>query len=182
MKKRSKILLIFGGIIVLGIILSIPVHKWARGHVNYMTATQDHPLNCSACHLYVQNSRFITSLISKEYISPFNLAVSRDGKRLFVVAQEANSLLVIDAENKRVLKKIKVGQHPHSVVLDQKENRAYVSNQWSDNISVIDLASSKVTGAFKTGNGPAGLSITGDGRFLYAVNSFSSDISVIDLK
>jgi YVTN family beta-propeller protein len=182
MKKRSKVFLIIGGIMVLGIILSVPVHKWARGHVNYMTATQDHSLNCIACHLYVQNSKFLTRLITREFISPFNLAVSGDGKRLYVVAQEANSLLVVDTEKKRVLEKIKVGQHPHSVVLNTEENRAYVSNQWSDNVSVIDLASSKVTGTYKTGNGPAGLSITGDGRFLYAVNSFSSDISVIDLQ
>ena len=182
MNKRSKVFTIFGGIIVLVIILSIPVHKWARGHVNYMTAAQDHPLNCISCHLYVQNNRFVTRLINKKYVSPFNLVVSRDGKRLYVVAQEANSMLVVDAENKTVLKRIKVGEHPHSVVFDEKENLAYVSNQWSDNVSVIDLASSKVTGTYKTGNGPAGLSITGDGRFLYTVNSFSSDISVIDLK
>jgi YVTN family beta-propeller protein len=182
MKKRNKIYLIFGGVIILGIILSFPVHKWARGHVNYMTAAQDHPLNCISCHLYVQNNRFVASLINKEYVSPFNLTVSKDGKRLYVVAQEANALLIVDAEKKSVLKKIRVGLHPHSVVLNKKEDKAFVSNQWSDNVSVIDLSLLKATGTFKTGNGPAGLSITSDDRFLYAVNSFSSDISVIDLQ
>lgn len=182
MKKRSKIFLIFGGVIILGIILSFPVHKWARGHVNYMTAAQDHPLNCLSCHLYIQNNRFVTNLINREYLSPYNLAISRDGKRLYIVAQEANSLLVVDTEKKSVSKKIAVGLHPHSVVLDKNENKAYVSNQWADNVSVVDLSSSKVTDTLKTGNGPAGLSVAGDGLLLYVVNSFSSDISVIDLK
>jgi YVTN family beta-propeller protein len=182
MKKHSKVFLIFGGVIVFAIILSFPVHKLARGHVNYMTAAQDHSLNCISCHLYVKNNPFVAKMINREYLSPFNLAVSRDGKRLFVVAQDANSLLVVDAEKKTVLKKIAVGQHPHSVVLDKLEDKVYVSNQWSDNVSVIDLASLKVSGTFKTGNGPAGLSITSDGRFLYAVNSFSSDITIIDLQ
>lgn len=182
MKKRIKVFLIFGGIIVFAIILSFPVHKLARGHVNYMTATQDHPLTCFSCHLYIQDNRFVTSLITGKYLSPINLTVSRDGKLLYVVTQDANSLLVVDAVKKTVLKKIAVGKHPHSVVLDKMENKAYVSNQWSDNISVVDLDSSKVTGTLLTGNGPAGLSITGDGRYLYAVNSFSSDISVIDLQ
>jgi YVTN family beta-propeller protein len=182
MKKRRKVFLIFGGIIFLGIVLSFPVHKWARGHVNYMTAAQDHPLNCMACHLYVTNSPVTAALIHKEYLSPFNLAVSKDGKRLYVVAQEAGSLLVVDAVNKKVIKKIRVGRQPHSVALDKKEGKAYVSNQWSDNVSVIDLDSLKVTGKLKTANGPAGLSITHDGRFLFVVNSFSSDISVIDLE
>jgi YVTN family beta-propeller protein len=182
MKKRSKVFPIFGGVLVFAIILSFPVHKLARAHVNYETATKDHPLACYSCHLYIQDSRFVTSLINRDYLSPFNLAVSQDGKRLYVVAQDANSLLVVDTEKKTVLKKIDVGQHPHSVILDKKEGKAYVSNEWSDNVSVIDLASSKVTGTFKTGNGPAGLSVTNDGRFLYAVNSFSSDVSVIDLQ
>ncbi len=139
-------------------------------------------MNCTSCHLYVQNNRLFTSLITREYLSPFNLVVSRDGKRLYVVAQEANSLLVVDPEKKKVLKKIAVGQHPHSILLDRKEEKAYVSNQWSDEVSVIDVAALKVTGTFKTGNGPAGLSLTRDGRFLFAVNSFSSDISVIDVE
>jgi YVTN family beta-propeller protein len=182
MKKRSNAFLIFGGVIVFAIILSFPVHKLARAHVNYMTAAQDHPLACFSCHLYIQDNRFVTSLINREYLSPLNLAVSRDGKRLYVVAQDANSLLVVDAEKKTVLKKIAVGQHPHSVVLDNREDKAYVSNEWSDNVSVIDLASAEITGTLKTGNGPAGLSITNDGRFLYVVNSFSSDISVINLQ
>ncbi len=182
MKKRVKILVIFSGAILFAFILSFPLHKWARGHVNYMTATQDHPLNCISCHLYVQNNRVTARLITREYVSPFNLEVSPDGKRLYVVAQDADMLLVVDAEKKVILRKIGVGRHPHSIVLGKKEEIAYVSNQWSDNVSVIDLASSKVTGTLKTGNGPAGLSLSADGRFLFAVNSFSSDISILDLQ
>ena len=58
---------------------------------------------------------------------------------LYVVAQEADELLVVDAVNNKVLNKIKVGKYPHSVVVDADNKKAYVSNQWADNVSVVDL-------------------------------------------
>ena len=166
---------------VLGLIIYFTGGKWARTHVNYITATGDHPLNCLSCHLYTQKSGFIYKLVNKKYLSPFNLAVSKDGSRLYVVAQEDNSLLVVDPQKRKVLNRISVGNLPHSVILTNDGQKAYVSNQWSDNVSVIDLASAKVIDTLNTGNGPAGLSLSADGKFLYVVDSYSSNISVIDL-
>jgi YVTN family beta-propeller protein len=179
--KTSKLLLIFGFISVLGLIVYFPGRKMARVHVNSKTAVDDHPLLCISCHLYTSNNKLVSKLINARYYSPFNMAVSKNGERLYAVAQEADELLVVNTGNHKVLNKINVGRYPHSVVLDDNAGMAYVSNQWSDNVSVIDLASSEVVDTLKTGNGPAGLSLSSDGKFLYAVNSFSSDISVIDL-
>jgi YVTN family beta-propeller protein len=180
MKASYKIYLMVGIIFVLGLIICFPGHKWAREHVNAKTAVTDHPLLCTSCHVYTQKTGLIAKLINADYYSPFNMAISKDGSRLYVVAQEANTLLVVDPENRRVLNKIAVGNYPHSIVLNN-EGLAYVTNQWSDNVSVIDLAASRVIDTLMTGNGPAGLSLSADGRSLYVVNSFSSDISVIDL-
>lgn len=166
---------------LLGLLIWFPGRKAARKHVNYVTAVTDHPLLCTSCHLYTQKSGIISKLINEKYLSPFNLTVSGDGKRLYVVAQEANALLIVDSETQKVLKKIKVGNMPHSVILSKVGSKAYVSNQWADNISVIDLNSQKVIDTLKTGNGPAGISLSSDGRSLYVVNSYSSDVSVIDL-
>jgi len=158
------------------------VYRWARAHVNFKTAVEDHPLNCFSCHLYTRKNGFIAKLIDADYYSPFNLVLSQDGKKLYVVAEESNTLLIVDAKNKKVSLKIKVGNHPHSIILDYIEKKAYISNQWSDNISVIDLVKMRVTGTIKTGNGPAGLALSSDGQSLYVVNSYSSDLSVIDLR
>ena len=147
-----------------------------------MTAVEDHPLLCISCHLYTSKIKLVSKLVNADYYSPFNMAVSKDGGRLYVVAQEGNALLVVDPENHKVLNKIKVGKYPYRVVLDEGGEKAYVSNQWSDNVSVIDLSTSKVVDTLKTGNGPAGLSLSADGKYLYVVNSFSSDISVVDLQ
>jgi YVTN family beta-propeller protein len=180
--KRSTVLIRLSGIIlVLALLIIFPGHKWARNHVNEKTATTDHPLLCTSCHLYIQKTGLVSKLVNTQYLSPINLTVSGDGKRLYVVAQESNSLLVVDAESNKVINKINVGLEPHSVILSKDGQKAYVSNEWADNVSVINLSESKVTDTLKTGNGPAGLALSADGQALYVVNSFSSDVSVIDL-
>jgi YVTN family beta-propeller protein len=181
MKTSIRLLIVFVVFIVLGIAIYFPAHKWSRAHVDYMTAVGDHPLKCTSCHLYTQRAGLAAKLINANYFSPLNLAVSKNGDRLYVVAQEANALLVVDPEKRKVLNKIRVGDLPHSVILSGDGQRAYVSNQWSDNVSVIDLAASKVVDTLKTGNGPAGLSLSADGQYLYVVDSYSSNISIIDI-
>ncbi|HOW08618.1 MAG TPA: beta-propeller fold lactonase family protein [Bacteroidales bacterium] len=181
MKGYLKIIIPAGIIAVLGLIFYPRYHKWAREHVNYITATDDHPLKCSSCHLYIIKSGPVARIVNAKYYSPLNLAVSKDGKSIFAVAEDGNSLLVIDNDRKKVTEEIPVGIHPHSVIIDKSGNKAYVSNQWSDNVSVIDLKNYEVTDTLKTGGGPAGLALSSDEKFLYSVNSFSSDISVIDL-
>ncbi|MDP4223124.1 MAG: hypothetical protein Q8868_07410 [Bacteroidota bacterium] len=159
-----------------------PFHRWAKAHVNYETATDDHPLGCASCHLYLHKSRFLSLFTDARYYSPYNIAVSADGKYLYVVAEEGNALLITDIGMRKVRHEIKVGVRPHSVVLGRDGKTAYVSNQWSDDISVIDLDRFRVTDTLAAGGGPAGLALSADDRYLYVANSYSSDISVIDLK
>ena len=181
MGRLLKIFIPGAVLVILGVVVYKPYNRWAREHVNYLTATEDHPLKCSSCHLHLQKSGIISKIVNAKYYSPFNLAVSPDGSTLYVVAEEGNALLVVDIEKYRVKKEIEVGLRPHSVVLSRDGKTAYVSNQWSDNVSVIDLEHFLVTDTLQTGGGPAGLALSSDGNSLYSANSFSSDLSIIDL-
>jgi YVTN family beta-propeller protein len=174
MRRYLKIILPVGALFILGAFLYSPYHRWAREHVNHMTAVEDHPLNCASCHLYLSKSGIISKVINAHYYSPLNLAVSNDGRYLYVVAEEGNALLAVDAQKQKVTHKVDVGTRPHSIVLSKDGKTAYVSNQWSDNVSVIDLTSFSVTDTLKTGGGPAGLALSADGKYLYAANSYSS--------
>lgn len=183
MKKMYKRLLISAGILaVLSVILLPPFFRWARKHVNYQTAVEDHPLNCLSCHLYTQKTGLVAKMINADYYSPFNMTVDPDGKRLYVVAEEDNTLLVVNTVTGDVEKIIEVGDQPHSVILDNEGKKAYVSNQWADNIYVIDLNNLSVIDTLETGNGPAGIALSADEKYIYSVNSYTNDISVIDLK
>lgn len=180
MKKGSKKYIIISAIAVILVILAIPFHKWSREHVNYITAATDHPLNCASCHIYTRRNAF-TQLLEAGYYSPINLTVSGKNGLVYAVAQDRGMLLEVNPSTGKVTGKVKVGNHPHSAVIDKSGELCYVSNQWADNISVVELSSLKVTDTLTTGNGPAGIALSNDGKFLYAVNSFANDISVIDL-
>ena len=182
MRTYIKIIILSCVLLVLGLLILIPGKKRARQHVNYMTAVEDHPLNCLRCHMYTQKDGLIAKAINADYFSPFNMAISSDGKTLYVVAQEANALLVVDVDADKVLDKIAMGERPHSVILKRDGKTAYVSNQWADNIYEIDLSLAEVIDTLQTGSGPAGLVLSHDERFLIVVDSYSSEVSFIDLQ
>lgn len=182
MRNFIRIIILSFALLILGVLILIPGKKAAREHVNFITATEDHPLNCLRCHLYTQKEGLLAKAVNADYLSPFNLAISPDGRTLYVVAQEANALLVVDIGSEKVLDKITVGERPHSVVLKKDGTTAYVSNQWADNIYEIDLPTAKVVDTIQTGSGPAGLVLSHDEHFLMVVDSYSSQVSFIDLQ
>ena len=111
-----------------------------------------------------------------------NIAVSSDGNKIFVTAQDGDALIISDVNTGKLIKQIDVGEFPHSVVLSRDEKTAYVSNQWSNNISVIDLEKYKVVDTIMVGGGPAGMELDAEGRYLYIPNTYTSDLSIIDLE
>jgi len=179
---KRNLFIFFIVIFILGLVIYFPGQKMARTHVDYITAATDHPLKCTSCHLSQTQNKWIYKWMNEDYLNPFNLAVSNDGKRLYVVAQDADKLMVVDTDKNTVLNNIKVGIHPHSVILNKNSKIAYVSNQWSDNVSVIDLLTSRIVDTLQTGSGPAGLALSADEKFLYVVNTFGSNLSIIDLE
>ncbi len=182
MRTFVKIIILSCVLLVLSLLILIPGKKAARQHVNYMTATEDHPLNCLRCHLYTVKEGLIAKAINADYLSPFNMAISSDGGTLYVVAQEANALLLVDIDSEKVLDKIALGERPHSVVLKKDGKTAFVSNQWADNIYEINLLQAKVVDTLHAGSGPAGLVLSHDEGFLIVVDSYSSEVSFIDLQ
>jgi YVTN family beta-propeller protein len=156
--------------------------RWARGHVNYITAVDDHPITCWTCHVYTQKDNLIARVMNETYVSPYKLDISKDGSTLYVVGQESNELLVVDVASGKVLEKIPVGLRPHTVTLNLDGQSAFVSNQWADNIYQVDLGSYQVIDTLVSGSGPSDLVISPDGKHLWCVNSYSNNISIFDLE
>lgn len=69
--------------------------------------------------------------------SPISLSV--DNRLLWVVNPTDNSVSVIRADTKQVLKTIKVGKEPQSVALDPRNRFAYVANAASNDVSIIKI-------------------------------------------
>jgi YVTN family beta-propeller protein len=163
-------------------VLFYTAHKWGLQHAQYMTGGTPHPANCFSCHVYLDQDARIAGFLNKEYLSPFKLIVSPDGRDLLITAHESNQFIIYDIENKRVKAKVPVGIWPHSIAVDNKGEKAYVSNHWSQNVSVVDLATKKVVNTIEVGAGPSALVLDHNNEFLYVNNSFAGNLSIIDVE
>ncbi len=115
------------------------------------------------------------------YKTPLNLAVTRDGKRLFVACEGSNTVISVDLNREEIVAEVAVGSQPHFVLLSPDERHAYVSNRGSDNVSVIDTETSQVLSTLVVGDEPHEMATDEEGTLLYVANAGTYDVSVIDL-
>ena len=116
-----------------------------------------------------------------EYKTPFNLAVTRDGRTLLVACEASNSLIILDLESGKVLAEIPVGAQPHFVLLSQDDARAYVTNRGADDVSVVDVPARRVVATIPVGDEPHEMAINDAGTLLYVANAGTYDVSVVDV-
>jgi YVTN family beta-propeller protein len=140
---------------------------------------------------------------------PAGIAVSDDGRTLYVCGNLSNRLFEIDAGTGRTLRTVDVGVAPYDVVLSGR--KAFVSN-WGGrrpgpddltgpagrgtevrvepvrrvasegSVSVVDLESYTVTREIPAGLHSSGLALSPDGRFLVCANAASDTLTVIDTR
>lgn len=115
-----------------------------------------------------------------EYLSPSEMAISPDGRWLYVVCERSDQLLVVDTQSRVVTARIGVGHVPRGVALAPDGRRLYVTNSWDDTVTVVDAEDSYRTSTFAVGAEPYGVVIDRSGKTLYVANRISNDVSVMD--
>jgi YVTN family beta-propeller protein len=133
-------------------------------------------------------------VLSSEAYASFGIAVTQDGKRVYVVNEGDNSVSVIDADSAsatyhQTVDKISVGDGPFDIVLSDDDQYAYVSDASDDTISVIETASGTLFHTLSLGScdKPGGLAIETVGldqyekTYLYAACRGNQNIAVVDL-
>lgn len=115
------------------------------------------------------------------YLNPVEMALSPDGKLLYVVCESSDQVRVVDLATGKVIQQIEVGHVPAGISLSPDGREIYVANSWSDNVSVIDAATLQVTRTLPAGFEPISVISDRAGRTLYTANRLSNDISVIDV-
>ncbi len=138
---------------------------------------------------------------------PGGLAISHDGKSAYALLNQNDTLAAIDLTTQKQGTQVRVGNAPHSILIDSKGTTAYVSNEggraategdfqiWSagteivadqvvgaaitGTVSVVDLSSMTVTANIDTGGRhPTGMAFYGPN--VLVANTYSDTISVID--
>jgi YVTN family beta-propeller protein len=115
-----------------------------------------------------------------EYRRPHGMAVHPTTGQLVVTIENPDGLLLVDPQQRKVLRKFDVqGKSPHMVLFGPGGKRAYVSNTNSGTVASIEIATGKAT-LIQTGKYPQGGVLSPDGKTIYLTNAESNKISIIN--
>ena len=110
---------------------------------------------------------------------PAGIAVSADGTRLYVAANLADQLLVVDAATRKLLNTIPVGHRPYGVALNQAGTLAYVTNWGGAGVTVVNTGTGAVMATLSTGLHPTTVAVNPTSGELYVANTDSDSVSVV---
>ena len=112
------------------------------------------------------------------------IAVSPDGKTVFVTTSDTSSLAAINTETNTVQNTVYIGNRPYGVGVSPGGNFAYVSVQstggGNGTVSVIDTNTYRIVSTINVGKGPQGVAFHPDGSRAYITNYSDASVSVID--
>jgi YVTN family beta-propeller protein len=119
---------------------------------------------------------------------PYALAISKDGKTLYVSHTNASALSVVKTEDMTLTTQVKTGGQPSGMVLSSDGKTLYVANANSDTVSIIDTAKNEVSSDINLkpyedapfGSMPNALSLTPDGKTLLVTNGGNNDVALVD--
>lgn len=111
---------------------------------------------------------------------PFGIAVSRDGRSLFVGDWSGNRVIRIAAETGALEGAVTVGKDPAALVLD-RAGRLYVADRESRQISVIDTGRMERVATVPVGEAPFALALDPAEDRLYVANVRDGTVSVVDI-
>ena len=84
----------------------------------------------------------VASIPAEKY--PYSMAVSPNGRQLYVPNHDANLVSVVDIATNTVVSKIEVKPNPHSAAFSVDGRRAYIANHASNVVTVIDTKNGAV--------------------------------------
>jgi YVTN family beta-propeller protein len=115
---------------------------------------------------------------------PAGIAVSRDGKYLFVAENLSDALAVVDVARKRVVQRVNTETYPYAVALSPAGD-VYVSAWGGMTVSVFAPAANgmlRERGRVQAGRHPSALLLNKDASRLFVTSASTSTIAVVDTK
>ena len=115
---------------------------------------------------------------------PNRIIFHPDGRTAWVVYDKSHDLGVIDAEARKLVRRVKIGGNPYNLAFTPDGNHLLVLDWSSDtsNDAVIfyDLKAEKIDGRVEVSTWPAHGVFSRDGRLLYVSGETAGDVTVID--
>jgi len=116
---------------------------------------------------------------------PNRIVFHPDGKWAWVVYDKSHDLGVIDADTRKLVKRVKIGGNPYNLSFTP-DGRYLLVLDWSsdtsnDEIIFYDLQAEKIDGRVVVSTWPAHSVFSRDGKRLYVSGETAGDLTVIDV-
>lgn len=125
----------------------------------------------------------VSSAPPPEGAALFGMAVSPDGRQVYVSHQRSNLVSVVDVGTKAVIRQVPVGSRPLGVAVNDRDGHIYAVNSGSGTITEIDDATLAPTGSpIRVGKQPQSIVTRPRTNIAYVTNAGEDTVSVVDLE
>lgn len=151
--------------------------------IDLVTNTPETPIAMLSRKKINTNSmiNYLEKFADVKSLSPFGVAISPDGQKVYVTNAFIHNVSVIDTQTKNLTATIAVGVLPVNVAITPDGRTAYVANMKSNDVTPIDIATNMPRTPIPVGTAPVWISIKPDGKMAYVANLDSGDVTPIDL-
>src|SRR6185369_17194016 len=101
---------------------------------------------CFNCH-FVSTKNLAWAKPKPHHDSPAGLAITPDGKRIFIALDDRDEIAEADTTSRQVLRRVKVAGTPYGLAMDPAGKNLYVTCRTEDRIVVLDSTSLAQTGS-----------------------------------
>ena len=174
--------------VVTVLVVRHPHHSAARLAASNTSSSSKPPTKAAASTSGVVRPTAVPAILGPiaNILSPLGIALTRDGRNLFVTDANDSAVTEISTATRSILATVKVGVLPQGAVLLPDDSRLYVCNGGGgDSVSVIATGSGSVIktivvskGSDNSG-GPCAIAMAPDGKHVYVIGYGGDDLTVI---
>ncbi len=116
--------------------------------------------------------------------SPYDLAVSRDGRFAVTANGTSDTVSLVDLVTGKVSAETRVGKRPFAIAFTPDGRRALVTNWLSDSVTVLAVTPDSLiaTATMPVGDEPRGISVSPNGANAYVALAGENSVLEIDLR
>lgn len=115
---------------------------------------------------------------------PNRVVFHPDGRTAWVVYDKSHDLGVVDAEARKLVRRLRIGGNPYNLAFTPDGRSLYVldwsSDTSNDEVIVYDLKTERIEGRVEVSTWPAHGVFSRDGRIFYVSGETAGDVTVID--
>ncbi len=123
----------------------------------------------------------VKSRINTRGKNPDHAVWSPDGHWLYVSAENADSVDIIDVAAGAIVKSLVVGLRPRGIGFLPDGSRAYVAAEAAGVVAVVDVAKQEVIGSIKAGLRSNGIVVHPDGKRVFVTSGGNGTVQVLDV-